>query len=165
MSEHILQQLSRPFEPTHITWKPGATTKDKARCLAMAYADLRAYQNRLDEICGINWSVSYAPWGERIICHLTINGVTRSSTGESNANEGNAGTSAEAQSFKRACAAFGLGRYLYELPSVWVEYDGDKRAIAEAGQTQLAQRYGAWYSRTMAKLAEPKPEAPQMETE
>lgn len=24
------------------------------------------------------WSVSYTPWGDKIICHLTVNGVTRS---------------------------------------------------------------------------------------
>lgn len=163
MSEHILQQLARPFAPEHITWKPGATTKDKAKCLAMAYADLRAYQNRLDEICGMNWSVSYLPWGDRIICHLTIGGVTRSSTGESESSEGNAGTSAEAQAFKRACTMFGLGRYLYELPAVWVEYDATRKAIVDAGKAQLEQRYGAWYTRMIAKLGEPKAPTPAME--
>jgi hypothetical protein len=165
MSEHILQQLARPFAPEHITWKPGATTKDKAKCLAMPYADLRAYQNRLDEICGLGWSVSYLPWGDRIICHLTINGVTRSSTGESDASDGNAGTSAEAQSFKRACAMFGLGRYLYELPPVWVEFDAQSRAIAGAGQKQLDSRYTAWYGRMVAKLGEPKPANPTMDSD
>lgn len=25
-----------------------------------------------------NWSVSYTPWGDKIICHITMNGVTRS---------------------------------------------------------------------------------------
>ncbi len=159
MNEHILQQLTRPFVPEHVTWKPGATTKDKSRCLAMAYADLRAYQNRLDEICGLGWSVSYEPWGDRLICHLTIAGVTRSSTGESNPNEGNAGTSAEAQSFKRACVMFGLGRYLYDLPSVWVGYDGQKRAIDDAGHTQLMQRYRAWHDKMVAKLGEQQPPA------
>jgi hypothetical protein len=36
-----------------------------------------------------------------------------SATGEEWADDENAGTSAEAQAFKRACAYFGLGRYLY----------------------------------------------------
>lgn len=27
------------------------------------------------------WSVSYTPWGERIICHLTLKGITRSGVG------------------------------------------------------------------------------------
>lgn len=167
MSDHILRQLALPFHPKHISWLPGATTKDKAKCLAMAYADLRAYQNRLDEICGINWSVSYLPWGERIICHLTINGVTRSSTGESDTSDGNAGTSAEAQAFKRACTMFGLGRYLYELPSVWVEYNADRKAIADAGKAQLDGRYATYYQKILAKAAEAEgpqgADAPTME--
>ena len=71
------------------------------------------YQNRLDEVCGLAWSVTYTPWGERVICHLTINGITRSSTGEADSNAEKseiAGTAAEAQAFKRACSMFGLGR-------------------------------------------------------
>lgn len=156
--DHVLQQLSKPFSVAQISWLPGATTKDKSKCLAMAYADLRAYQNRLDELCGLNWAVSYTPWGERVICHLTINGVTRSSTGEADGG-GNAGTSAEAQAFKRACAMFGLGRYLYDLPSVWVEYDDGKRAITDVAIVQLNQRYVAWYEKTLQRLAPQREEA------
>lgn len=109
----ILDELSKPFHPSRIAWRPGALTGKKDKALALAYADLRAYQNRLDEVCGMDWSVSYTPWSERIICHLTINGITRSSTGEADSDAERseiAGTSAEAQAFKRACAMFGLGR-------------------------------------------------------
>lgn len=122
----ILEQLRKPFHPSHVTWKPGSVNKDGTKALALAYADLRAYMRRLDEVCGMAWSVTYTPWGERIVCHLTIDGVTRSSTGESDSQSERSeigGTSAEAQAFKRACAMFGVGRYLYELPTVWVEYD------------------------------------------
>lgn len=160
--DHILQQLTKPFHPAHISWLPGATTSDKSKCLAMPYADLRAYQNRLDEICGLQWSVSYLPWGDRIICHLTIGGVTRSSTGESEGG-GNAGTSAEAQSFKRACAMFGLGRYLYELPSVWVEYEQSKRSITDKAKGELNGRYASWYDKQLKRLAEQKPQAEGLE--
>ena len=122
-----LEQLRKPFHPSHVTWKPGSVNKEGTKGLALAYADLRAYQNRLDEVCGLDWSVTYTPWGDRIVCHLTIQGITRSSTGEPDSQSERseiAGTSAEAQAFKRACAMFSLGRYLYQLPTVWVEYDG-----------------------------------------
>lgn len=154
MAESILQQLKRPFHPSAVSWKPGSLTKDKSKCMAMGYADLRAYQNRLDDLCGLNWSVSYTPWGDRVICHVTINGVTRSSTGESDsASERSeiAGTSAEAQAFKRACAMFGLGRYLYELPTVWVEFDGAKGGMTDAAKTQLTQRYAVWYAKAIER--------------
>ena len=148
MTESILTQLAAPFHPSRITWKPGAISGKKDKALALAYADVRGYQNRLDEVCGMDWSVSYTPWGERIICHLTINGVTRSSTGEADSqSERNetVGTSSEAQAFKRACAMFGLGRYLYQLPALWVEYDASTQRFTEKSQVRLhtiiAQHY------------------------
>ena len=38
-------------------------------------------------------------------------------------------TAAEAQSFKRACSCFGLGRYLYNLAETWVPLDGQGKPI------------------------------------
>lgn len=142
MNSEILTELRKPFHPSQVTWKPGATSRDGTAALGMAYADVRAYQNRLDEVCGIDWSVSFTPWGDRIICHLTISGVTRSSTGEGDAQSERseiAGTAAESQAFKRACAAFGLGRYLYNLPAVWADYDKERRTFSEKGRQKLDQ--------------------------
>jgi hypothetical protein len=151
----LLSRLAEPFEPQHITWKPGHTTKDGGKCMAMAYADLRAYQDRLDAILGLEWSVEYLPWGDsRVIARLTINGVTRASTGEMEAQDeknGMGGTVAEAQAFKRAAAMFGMGRYLYDLPSEWVEFDAQRKRISEAGQAALDNRYKAWYRQNAPK--------------
>lgn len=151
----LLHRLAEPFAPEHLTWKPGMATKDGSKCLALAYADLRAYQERLDEVCGLDWSVEYQPWGDnRIIARLTIHGVTRSSTGEMGKQDMSnemGGTVAEAQAMKRAAAQFGLGRYLYDLPSVWVEYDNGARKISKAGQEQLDSRYRAWYAKALAQ--------------
>lgn len=55
---NVLAELSKPFHPAHIIWRPGALTGKKDKALALAYADLRAYQNRLDEVCGMEWAVS-----------------------------------------------------------------------------------------------------------
>ena len=135
----LLDELRKPFHPSHVTWKPGAVKGERA--LALAYADLRAYMNRLDEVCGSDWSVAYEPWGEdRIICRLTIAGVTRSSTGETTneAEKGEiGGTVAEAQAFKRAAAMFGLGRYLYTLPTGWADYDKTTRRFTDKAKARL----------------------------
>lgn len=145
----ILTKLAAPFHPSRIYWRPGIVKKDKG--LALAYADVRAYQNRLDEVCGLDWSVSYTPWGDRIICHVTINGITRSSTGEADSQSERseiAGTAAESQAFKRACAMFGLGRYLYSLPALWVEYDAPNQCFTEKAKARLnssiLQHYQRW---------------------
>lgn len=169
MSAELFAALSEPFPPSAVTWKPGHTTKDKSKCQAMAYADLRAYQERLDKVCGLDWQVEYEPWGnERIIARLTIGPVVRCSTGEmvdQDVTNGMGGTVAEAQAFKRAASMFGLGRYLYDLPSVWVEYDADARRISKAGIEELDKRYQQWYARKMAAHSSngtppPPPEPP-----
>lgn len=149
MITDIQKLLQSPFPIDDISWLPGATTKEKDKCLALAYADLRAYQNRLDDVFGMDWAVSYTPWGDRIICHVTINGITRSSTGEPDAQSNKSeigGTASEAQAFKRACAMFGLGRYLYNLPQEWVPFDG--RAITKDGKKQLDNMYSRFLKST-----------------
>lgn len=131
----IAAELADPFPLELIDLKPGAVSKspDKPpRCLAMPYADMRAYESRLDEVAGVeHWGTSYQMTARGVVCALTICGVTKSGIGDYPADAGdeNAATSAQAQAFKRACAAFGLGRYLYNLPSLWCDYDPDRRAI------------------------------------
>ena len=59
---------------------------------------------------------------------LTIFGLgLHSATGEECTYDNNAGTSVEAQAFKRACACFRLGRYLYYFDGVWADLDERKR--------------------------------------
>lgn len=133
----IHEKLCKPFPLRLIEVKPGATTKDKTRALALSYVDARAYQTRLDRLAGVEgWSVAYQPLGERaILCRLTILGITKEDVGEtSDAGDPNAWTSATMQAFKRACACFGLGRYLYSLPSVWADYDQQKKVVVDAEQ-------------------------------
>src|SRR5262249_50021558 len=63
-----------------------------------------------------------------VTCELTVFGIgSHSATGEEWTDDSNAGTSAEAQSFKRSAACFGLGRYLYYFEGVWVDLDDRKR--------------------------------------
>lgn len=166
------QELRRPFHPDYVYWKPGVVAKSGDKALALAYADLRAYMERLDELFGPRWEVSYAPWGEgRIIATVTIYAVrddpeddsgyivARSSVGEAeDGHAGNAGPTAEAQAFKRACAMLGLGRYLYNFPQVWAEYDRDKRQFTEAAKAKLrslvVNHYNRWGDGTQPIVSE-----------
>ena len=127
----LLEQLRQPFPASAVYWRAGVVSRDKKRAQALPYAEPRVYEDILNRLVPGEWSCTFKPWGDaRIICELTIAGLTRSSTGEE--NEGFApGTSAEAQAFKRACVKFGLGRYLYDLPIVWVPYDERTRKLSE----------------------------------
>lgn len=134
----LLERLAEPFDASEIKYRAGATNRDKTKAIALAYADPRAYEDRLNLLVPGEWQVQFTPWGEhRLICHLTILGVTRSSTGEGgDSNPDIAGTSAEAQAFKRACTKFGLGRYLYSLPTQWIDYDANTKQLRETPRPQ-----------------------------
>lgn len=127
----LLARLAEPFPIDQLKWRAGATNKDKTKAIALAYAEPRAYEDRLNTVCPGAWQVDFQPWGEnRIICRLTIHDVTRSSTGEAgDSNPDISGTSAEAQSLKRASSKFKLGRYLYDLPTTWVDYDAKTKKL------------------------------------
>lgn len=126
----LLEALKVPFDPSDIQWRAGATSRDKTRAQALPYAEPRVYEDRLNQVCPEAWSVTFKPWGEtRVICELTIYGVTRSSSGEASDDSFSPGTSAEAQAFKRACSKFGLGRYLYDLPAPWVPYEATTKQL------------------------------------
>jgi len=148
----ILAELAQAFDPEAVEFKAGAVTQDRARALALAYVDSRVYQARLDAVAP-DWRNEYTREyaGDRVIvtCALTVAGVTRQAIGESlqasarsdgsTVIEENAATSAEAQAFKRACSAFGLGRYLYSVPQVWAEYDAQRRQFTPAAVQALRE--------------------------
>lgn len=139
-----INELGVPFDPGVIEWRITNTSKDKTRGQIIPYADQRAYSDRLNALfTPAGWTRRYTIHTsanfERskdqkiaakvmVTCELTIFGLgSHSATGEEWADNDNAGTSAEAQAFKRACSCFGLGRYLYYFEGAWVDLDGRKR--------------------------------------
>jgi hypothetical protein len=117
----------------------------------IAYADPRAYTDRLNALFTVRgWTREYAVQviqnferkdrgkdeatisGKIVVtCKLTIDGLgTHCGLGEEWADNENAGTSAEAQAFKRACSCFGLGRYLYDLGGNWVDLDDRRQPLS-----------------------------------
>ncbi len=144
--KELVAALEVPFEPSQIEWRVMNTTKGQqpARGQVVPYADQRAYTDRLNALfTPAGWTRKYTIHTsanfERskdqkiaakvlVTCELTIFGLgSHSATGEEWADDDNACTSAEAQSFKRACACLGLGRYLYYFTGTWVDLDDRKR--------------------------------------
>jgi len=137
-------ELEVPLDPRVIEWRVTNTNQQKTRGQVVPYADQRAYTDRLNAIfTPAGWTRRYTihtsanferSKDQKIVakvlvsCELTIFGLgLHSATGEEWADNDNAGTSAEAQSFKRACFCFGLGRYLYYFVGQWVDLDERKR--------------------------------------
>jgi hypothetical protein len=144
--KEMVAALEVPFDPSQIEWRVMNTTKNQqpARGQVVPYADQRAYTDRLNTLfTPAGWTRKYTIHTsanfERskdqklvakvlVTCEVTIFGLgSHSATGEEWADDDNAGTAAEAQAFKRACACFGLGRYLYYFTGSWVDLDDRKR--------------------------------------
>jgi len=138
--------LEVPFDPSVIEWRVTNTNKGSghSRGQVIPYADQRAYTDRLNTLFSpAGWTRKYSVHTSAnfqrakdqkttakvfVTCDLTIFGIgSHSATGEEWADDENAGTAAEAQAFKRSCACFGLGRYLYHFTGTWVDLDDRKR--------------------------------------
>ena len=127
----IQKRLAAPFPAHAVQWKPGVISKDRSRALMLAHIDARSVQDRLDAICPDAWAfdVEVIP-GTRLPAvkgTLTVLGVTRSDIGE--AQDGELGTlkAAASDALKRCAVHFGIGRYLYDLPKTWVDWNDAKR--------------------------------------
>jgi hypothetical protein len=143
--KELVAALEVPFDPSQIEWRVMNTTKSQPlRGQVIPYADQRAYTDRLNALFTpagwtrkytIHTSANFERSGDQkivakvlVTCELTIFGLgSHSATGEEWADDPNAGTSAEAQAFKRSASCFGLGRYLYYFTGRWVDLDERKR--------------------------------------
>jgi hypothetical protein len=137
-----LVRLEEPFASKDVKWLVAATSRDGRTGRVTPYADPRAYTDRLNQIfTASGWTREYTvhtlspitrmkkdtpiQTGKVLVtCVVSIPGVgTHSGSGEEWADDENAMTAAEAQSFKRACSVFGLGRYFYNFAEMWVDLD------------------------------------------
>lgn len=133
----LLEELQTPFDKSLVKWRAHKTQTVHRRLqgFVLPYADPRAYKDRLNLLLTPtgwtdNYDVTSTPQKIVVRCQLTIPGLgVHSATGEEWANRQYAATSAEAQAFKRACACFGLGRYLYHFEGMWLFLDRQNRPI------------------------------------
>ena len=119
----LLDRLKNPFDPRLIKWRLGATNKEKSKGIGLAYIDARDVTKRLDDTCGAeNWQRKLTRCGGGFTCSVGIrmNGEwiwKDDAAGDTQVEPVKGGAS---DAFKRAAAAWGVGRYLYYLPNVWV---------------------------------------------
>lgn len=125
----ILNALKRPFDPRHVSWRVGATSKAKDRGIALAYLDARDVMRRLDDVFGMDWQCRYTHAENKTICEIgvLIEGQWLWRAGGAGDTDIEAEKGAISDAFKRAAVLFGIGRYLYELPNVWVPIDEYKK--------------------------------------
>jgi len=120
-----LEKLKDKFKPSDIEWmiQPGGVGKTSRGFWGktIAYIDNRAIMDRLDFACAPeNWRNNFQDFKGGIICNLSINipdagWITKSDGCDSSEVEPFKG--AISGSMKRAAYHWGIGRYLYDLPT------------------------------------------------
>jgi hypothetical protein len=128
--------LFAPFPDKAISWRVGSTTKDKSRGMALAYIDARDVMRRLDDACGAGgWQCEYVDMSNGTIC-CRIGVQTPSGEWVWKANGGSATGDVDnekeremaekggySDAFKRAAVLWGVGRYLYDIETPWIELE------------------------------------------
>ena len=130
---NIEQQLSAPFPVSRIHWRVGSTNAKKlgvkpweaTKGIALAYIDARDVMKRLDDVVGgLNWQNRYTHVTDKgVVCEIGIRvndeWLWRANGAGDTQVEAEKGAMSDA--FKRAAVMWGIGRYLYALPNVWVD--------------------------------------------
>lgn len=132
----VTQALAAPFDLSEVKFKPQAVKGNRA--LALAYVDVRAIMDRLDNVLGVeNWQDRYQLLPDNsVMCRLRLRigdrWITKSDVGgpSEQPDGGDRLKAAFSDALKRAAVKFGIGRYLYRLPQTWADYDPQKRQFA-----------------------------------
>jgi hypothetical protein len=123
--------LSKLSQPVSYQWRVQSRNKDKTKAICTAYIDARDVMNILDANC--IWRSEFKEVGGFIFAGIGIlwegDWIWRWDCGqrvEDNPNDNmydQAGKSAASDAFKRAAVQFGIGRFLYDLPTVSLPCD------------------------------------------
>lgn len=140
--EEIRNQLEKFFDRDEVKWKPQTVKGNRA--MAVAYIDARCVADRLDDVFGVDgWQDEYLHLGDgNVLCGLSCR-FFKPDGGEywikkwdcggpsEQPDSGDRAKAAVSDAFKRAAVKFGVGRYLYNLPRQWVDFDPAKRAFTK----------------------------------
>lgn len=140
-------QLTAPFPPERVSWRVGATSQDKKKGLALAYIDARDVMERLDKVVGpANWQSRYPHANGKTVCEIGLKigdeWVWKADGAGDTDVEAEKGALSDA--FKRAAVRWGIGRYLYDFESQWVEIEpaGKSYSIKQSEYKRLEKLIG-----------------------
>jgi len=124
-----LKALSAPLKGNQIEFRVGR--KVKGGSILLAYKDARCDMQRLDDAVGpLNWKREHLRENHNCIVSIwnqeTGQWVSKEDTGTESNTEAQKGLASD--SFKRACTNWGIGRELYDYPTVYINH-GDAEKI------------------------------------
>ena len=145
--------LRRPFSRAAVKFKVQAAfpKTGPTSALIVGYIDARLAVERLNTVCPHLWFDEYQPVeGGRLLCRLTVDGITRHDIGE-----GYQGKGLYSDAFKRAAVKFGVGVSLYAIPKMILHKsdghlkdvqtrEGKTLGLTPQGEVRCRELYAAW---------------------
>lgn len=126
-----LKKLTAPLRADQIDFRVQSINKGGYATI-LAYKDARADMQRLDEVCGpLNWKRQHLNGNANCIVSIynkeTGEWVSKEDTGTASNTEAAKGLASD--SFKRACFNWGIGRELYDYPTISVKLNQDEFTV------------------------------------
>lgn len=126
----IFEQLKAEFPRNAISWRAQSMKADGTAAMALAYIDARDVMNRLDDVLGPDgWQCRYPHANGKTVCEIGIRvgdeWIWKADGAGDSDIEAEKGALSDA--FKRAAVRWGIGRYLYDLDSPWVDCESYER--------------------------------------
>ena len=146
-----LKDLKKPLDVTEIDFRVQSINKG-GYATTLAYKDARVDMNRLDDVCGVlNWKREHTRDNKNCIvsiwCEDKKQWISKEDTGTESMAEAQKGLASD--SFKRACFNLGIGRELYDYPSISIQLNADEFKVdgTKVKQTwNLKLREWVWFS-------------------
>lgn len=150
-------RLLAPFPPEAVSWRVGSTKTDKTSGLALAYIDARDVMDRLDDVVGPeNWQNKYSHASGKVVCDIgiKIDGEWVWKADGAGDTDVEAEKGALSDAFKRAAVRWGVGRYLYNLGTIWVDLEkrGNSYVIAPSQKAKLEKHLRDFTARMVAPM-------------
>ena len=123
--------LQAPFSLNDLEWRVCNTFKGGTKGNLLAYVDARAIMERLDAVFGVaGWDKEISESEKGVTCTLicrTEDGKVFHKADVSEYTDVSPLKGGASGALKRAASNLGIGRYLYDLPSVTVDLDEKRR--------------------------------------
>lgn len=136
----VFTELKKPFPVDKVDFRIGSRTQDKSKGIGLAYITARDVMERLDEAVGPDcWQDRYEFHGTRTVCYLSlyVGGFWLTKADGAGDSDVEAEKGAISDALKRAAVKWGIGRYLYDMPNVWVPLINDGKKFAPESEKML----------------------------
>ena len=145
-----IKDLQKPLEIKDIDFRVQSINKGGYATI-LAYKDARVDMQRLDDVCGaLNWKREHTNNNHNCIVSIynedNLQWVSKEDTGTESFTEKEKGLASD--SFKRACFNWGIGRELYNYPTIQIKLNADEFTVVDGKAKQtynLKIKFWKWF--------------------